>query len=192
MANGVAEPNAQNNENIGGAPENGGNQQNNNAGGEGGNQQNNDAAGLNIRSNLQERIEKKEEQILKLEASVFELANYYFVFQGVILAAIVKGSSGGLKCHHFWMPLSLSFIGAALNFGSLLIIADKYKESLDQLDDRQLELQKHLDPEAGDMLSEEHKKKRARRRGIMVISMISFLIFVFLSLVATRIIPCHS
>ncbi|KAG8375320.1 hypothetical protein BUALT_Bualt10G0088000 [Buddleja alternifolia] len=77
-----------------------------------------------LRRGLEERIEKKEEQILKMEASVFQLANYYFVFQGVILTVIINGSSS-FKCKHFWLPLSLSVIGAILNFGSLLIIADR-------------------------------------------------------------------
>ncbi|PIN23283.1 hypothetical protein CDL12_03996 [Handroanthus impetiginosus] len=190
MANGVGEPHAQNNETAEAAEE-GGNEQNNIAGGEGGNQQNNDAAGDPIRSSLEERIEKKEEQILKLEASVFQLANYYFVFQGVIFSAIIKGSHpGGLNCRHFLLPFFMSFIGAALNFGSLLIIADKYKESLDQLDKRHIVLQSHLNSGTRHTLSEEHKKKRARRQIIMVVSMISFLVFVILNLVATRIILC--
>ncbi|PIN02112.1 hypothetical protein CDL12_25374 [Handroanthus impetiginosus] len=120
--------------------------QNNGANGEGGDQ--NDE----FENGLRETIEKKEEQILKMEASVFQLANYYFVFSGVILT---------------------------------------YKETLDQLDDRTLILYQRLHPRRYRTMYREHRKKKVRRKAIMVLSMILFLIFTALNLqVATRIILC--
>ncbi|KAG8363130.1 hypothetical protein BUALT_BualtUnG0001600 [Buddleja alternifolia] len=143
-----------------------------------------------LRRGLEERIEKKEEQILKMEASVFQLANYYFVFQGVILTVIINGSSS-FKCKHFWLPLSLSVIGAILNFGSLLIIADRYKESLDQLDDKTLTLYQHMYPKTFTKMHKQHKKKKTRRKIVLGLSMILFLGFAALNLFATWFIPCR-
>lgn len=145
-----------------------------------------------LEANLEKRIEKKEEQILKMEASVFQVANYYFVFQGVILTAIIKGSSSSLKCQHFWVPFSLSLIGAILNFGTLIMIAYKYKESLDQLDERTIILYQHLNQNTTKSLPEKHEKKKAWREMILVLSMILFFIFAVLNLFATWIIPCHT
>ncbi|KAI3468446.1 hypothetical protein Pfo_025109 [Paulownia fortunei] len=135
---------------------------------EGGGDQKNAGGGVKtLEGSLEEKIEKKEEQILKMEASVFQLANYYFVFQGVILTAIIKGSSSSLKCQHFWLPLSLSLIGAILNFGTLLTIADKYKESLDVLDDKTLIFYQHLYPKTFETMHKRHKKKKAWRKCIL-------------------------
>ncbi|PIN11535.1 hypothetical protein CDL12_15860 [Handroanthus impetiginosus] len=113
-----------------------------------------------------------------MEASVFQLANNYFVFSGVILTAVIKGSSSSFKCHHFWLPFSLFLIGAILNFGTLLSIVLKYKETLDQLDDKR----------GYQTMYRQHRKKKVRRKAIMVLSTILFLIFTALNLVATRII----
>lgn len=164
-------------------------------GGEGNQNQINADGQTILRRSLEERIEKKEEQTLKMEASVFQLANYYFVFQGVILTAIIKGSSSSsssssLKCKYFFIPFLMSLIGASLNFGALLIIADKYKESLDQLDEDSLILYQHLYPKSFQTLHKKHKKKKARRQAILVLSLTFFFIFAVLNLVGTLMIPC--
>lgn len=161
--------------------------------GNGGNQNNAADAADRIQRMLEERVEKKEEQILKMETSVFQLANYYFVFQGVILTAIIKSSSSSsLKCEHFWLLFTLSLIGAILNFGTLFAIADKYRESLDTLDSRTLISNQHMFPETFEEMHQVHKRKKAQRRAIMLSSMILFSIFVVLNLIATWMIPCRS
>ncbi|KAL9177197.1 hypothetical protein ABFS82_01G043500 [Erythranthe guttata] len=146
---------------------------------------------IKIREFLERKIEEKEEQILKMEASVFQLANYYFVFQGVMLTAIINGSSSTLKCRHFWLPFCLSLIGAVLNIGTLLTIADKYKEALIQLDERTLIFYQHVYPKTFKRMHIENRKKKTWRNTIMVISMILFFLFALLNLIASWIIPCR-
>lgn len=154
--------------------------------------------GTEITHHLNTRVEKKEEQILKIEASVFQVANYYMVFQGVILTAVVKGSSGGLECRLFWLPLCISAIGATLNFSTLIIISVKYKEALDELENRRSTLYKNMYPKPKSVpkddvrkRKEQSERKRRRRNLVLVLSMILFSIFVILNLLATWIIPCR-
>ncbi|KAL0330099.1 UNVERIFIED_CONTAM: hypothetical protein Sradi_4996600 [Sesamum radiatum] len=161
------------------------------AGGEG-SRKNNAGHATTPKPHLEEEIDKKEEQILKMEASVFQLANYYFVFQGVILTAIIKGSSSSLNCNHFWLPFSMSLVGAILNLCTLFTIANKYMESLDDLDERTLEYYQHKYPKTSELMYKKHLKSKERRNQTMLLSMILLVVFAVLNLLATWIIPCRS
>ncbi|KAL7166210.1 hypothetical protein ACSBR2_036987 [Camellia fascicularis] len=78
-------------------------------------------------------IEKQEDRIQKLQSTAFQLANFYFIFQGVIFTVISNGNSS-LRCKDWWFPLILSLIAASLNLCALLMIGVKYKRSLEQQD----------------------------------------------------------
>ncbi|KAL7187516.1 hypothetical protein ACSBR1_037574 [Camellia fascicularis] len=78
-------------------------------------------------------IEKQEDRIQKLQSTAFQLANFYFIFQGVIFTVISNGNSS-LRCKDWWFPLILSLIAASLNLCALLMIVVKYKRSLEQQD----------------------------------------------------------
>lgn len=169
-----------------------------NTAGDGGNP--NNEPNERIRAVLEKNMDREKDQVLRMEASFFQLANYYFVFQGVILSAISSSSSSSIKCKYFWIPFSLSLIGAIFNLATLFAIAEKYKESLDEVDRRTLILYKHLIqktiPDSEKRQDEEKKckelgKKKERRKKMLILSKVLFIIFAVLNLVATRIIPCR-
>ncbi|XP_021830187.1 uncharacterized protein LOC110770368 [Prunus avium] len=76
-------------------------------------------------------IEKQDDKVHQLQTSAFNLANYYFVFQGIILGAIVTATNA-LRCSDRWFLFSLSLIAAILNLVSLLVIGSNYKRSVMQ------------------------------------------------------------
>ncbi|BFG18777.1 hypothetical protein CerSpe_050510 [Prunus speciosa] len=75
-------------------------------------------------------FEKQSDRVNHLQTSAFTLANYYFVFQGVIVGGIAK-----VRCSDRWFFISLSLIAAILNLFSLIVIGGNYKRSLTHLDD---------------------------------------------------------
>lgn len=82
---------------------------------------------------LDESNKKTEQNIRKLEARAAQNVNLYFIFQAVILASITSASS--LRCHHWWLPLTLSLLVAVQNlftFVSAMYKIVKSKEELDQ------------------------------------------------------------
>ncbi|KAL7166286.1 hypothetical protein ACSBR2_037042 [Camellia fascicularis] len=85
--------------------------------------------------NQNERIEQlernRQEIIQKLQSTAFQLANFYFIFQGVIFT-VVSNASSSVKCQDWWFPFILSFVASALNLCALLMIRIKYKRSLDE------------------------------------------------------------
>ncbi|KAK3212643.1 hypothetical protein Dsin_017349 [Dipteronia sinensis] len=103
---------------------------------------------VNLRNNFdeldQESNEKKFEEVRKiiaeqetrlqnLQSTGFQLANYYFVFQGVILTASCNGSTS-LKCSDRWFLFTVSLLAAVLNLVALLIIGLKYNRTIEQQD----------------------------------------------------------
>ncbi|BFG18771.1 hypothetical protein CerSpe_050460 [Prunus speciosa] len=80
---------------------------------------------------LQTTIEKQNDQVNHLQTSAFNLANYYFVFQGLILGPIVTATNA-LRCSDRWFLFSLSLIAAILNLVSLLVIGSNYKKRVMQ------------------------------------------------------------
>ncbi|KAK1550514.1 hypothetical protein Q3G72_020333 [Acer saccharum] len=79
-------------------------------------------------------IEEQEDRLQKLQSTGFQLANYYFVFQGVILTASCNGTTS-LKCKDRWFLFTVSLLAAVLNLVALVIIGLKYC--------RTIELQEH-------------------------------------------------
>lgn len=77
--------------------------------------------------------ELRQEELRHLEKEAFQLANYYFVFQGVIFTAIY-GEPSELKCRYRWLPIALSALAGSINFVAILRIAWKYKTTLDAAD----------------------------------------------------------
>lgn len=70
-------------------------------------------------------FENQSDRVNHLQKSAFTLANYYFVFQGVILGGIANA-----RCSDRWFFFSLSLIAAILNLFSLIVIGGNYKRSL--------------------------------------------------------------
>jgi len=73
----------------------------------------------------QEVTEKQEARLSQLQLNGFNLANYYFVFQGVILTTLCSGETF-LKCSDSWFLATLSGIAAAVNLFGLVLIGVKY------------------------------------------------------------------
>ncbi|KAL6296564.1 hypothetical protein ACE6H2_004706 [Prunus campanulata] len=82
---------------------------------------------------LETTIGEQDDGLNYLQSSAFQLANFHFVFQGVILTAIVNGNSA-LRCSDRWFLFTLSLLAALLNLFSLLVIGGKYKRSIVQRD----------------------------------------------------------
>ncbi|KAL9176975.1 hypothetical protein ABFS82_01G028200 [Erythranthe guttata] len=80
-----------------------------------------------------ETNKERRDQIRHLEKEASQLANYYFVFQGVIFTAFYNTPSN-FKCVYRWIPFALSFIAGFLNLCALTRIAFKYKSTLDAID----------------------------------------------------------
>ncbi|PIN13567.1 hypothetical protein CDL12_13802 [Handroanthus impetiginosus] len=80
-----------------------------------------------------ETNKEKREHMRHLQKEAFQLANYYFVFQGVIFTAFYNMPSP-IKCEYHWVPFTLSFLAGFLNLCALSTIACKYKSTLDDID----------------------------------------------------------
>ena len=83
------------------------------------------------------RLEKEKEELVaisskqdmhlnNLQSSAFKLANYYFVFQGVILTIICSGSETTLKKSDRWFLFTLSIIAIVLNSIALIRTGIRY------------------------------------------------------------------
>ncbi|KAG8375493.1 hypothetical protein BUALT_Bualt10G0105600 [Buddleja alternifolia] len=80
-----------------------------------------------------ETNKERRDQMRHLQKEAFQLANYYFVFQGVIFTAFYNMPSD-LKCKYHWIPFTLSLLAGSLNLCALTTIALKYKMILDDID----------------------------------------------------------
>lgn len=78
---------------------------------------------------LEKLIGNQEIRIQSLQSGALQLANYFFVFQGVIVAAI--SNTNNLTCSDAWFTFSLSLLAALLNLLALLSIASKYVRAMD-------------------------------------------------------------
>lgn len=78
---------------------------------------------------LEKLIGVQESRIQNLQTSAFQLANYYFIFQGVVLAAISNTTS--LTCSDSWFIFTLSLLAAILNLFALFSIGSKYIRAMD-------------------------------------------------------------
>ncbi|PIN13566.1 hypothetical protein CDL12_13801 [Handroanthus impetiginosus] len=81
----------------------------------------------------EETNKERREHIRHLQKEAFQLANYYFVFQGVIFTAFYNTPSQ-VKCRYHWVPFTLSLLAGGLNLCALSTIAYQYKKTLDDID----------------------------------------------------------
>ena len=73
-------------------------------------------------------IQKIDTPLNNLQSSAFALANYYFVFQGVILTIICNGAKN-LKPSDYWFLFTLSILEILLNLFALIKTGIKYIET---------------------------------------------------------------
>ncbi|KAL7150612.1 hypothetical protein ABFS83_05G125200 [Erythranthe nasuta] len=141
--------------------------------------------------NVEER-RRQEEIGLKLEPTVYQVANYNFVFQGVILTATVNGAST-LKSNFIWYPLALSVIASCLNIVALVVISMRYTNCLDDVDEKthMWYIGQYMDANnpATEKIDEGEKRLREKHNGQKRLRTIYFwiamlLFFVFSAVVA--------
>ena len=73
-------------------------------------------------------IQKIDTPLNNLQSSAFTLANYYFVFQGVILTIICNGAKN-LKPSDRWFLFTISILAVLLNLFVLIKTGIKYIEN---------------------------------------------------------------
>ncbi|KAK3212598.1 hypothetical protein Dsin_017304 [Dipteronia sinensis] len=78
-------------------------------------------------------IRDQETRLQNLQSISFQLANYYFVFQGIIFTAICNGTTS-LKCQDRWFLFTISLLAALLNLVALATIGLKYINTMDEQD----------------------------------------------------------
>ena len=144
---------------------------------------------------LQERIEKQEERVHKLETNAFQLANYYFVFQGVIFTAIFSGSSS-IKCHFRLIPLLLSLTAAILNLITLFVIGKKYTKCLHRLE-WEYEAWYQEANKVPDQVPQRERQlidtrvRKLERETVFIACMVLFVFFAAINIYGTVAILCH-
>ena len=74
---------------------------------------------------LTARIAEQDKFLNDIQSSAFSLANYYFVFQGVILTIVCNGAQN-LKPSNRWFLLTLSILAVLVNSFALIQIGIKY------------------------------------------------------------------
>ncbi|KAK2399050.1 hypothetical protein QL285_048921 [Trifolium repens] len=74
---------------------------------------------------LGEELKNQQARLSELLSNGFQLANYYFVFQGVILTALCNRGTI-LKCSDRWFLATLSALAAIVNLFALVSIGIKY------------------------------------------------------------------
>lgn len=71
-------------------------------------------------------IDELDTRITSLQSTAFTLANYFIVFQGVIITIICNSSREVLRASYRWFPFSLSLLAVVLNLSALIKIGLKY------------------------------------------------------------------
>lgn len=141
---------------------------------------------------LEAICERQERRVQHLENSIYQLANFYLVFQGVVLAAISQGSS--LECKHWWIPFILSLMAAIVNGFAFAYTIIKYlrtKEALYDDWEQLLNKRKSMDGPMPTKKLEFDTQMRGWRHlyvGVTVVALILFSIFMF---AACRLIVCN-
>ena len=75
---------------------------------------------------MKQYIDELDKRITTLQSTAFTLANYFFVFQGVIITIICNSSRVVLRASHRWFPFTLSILAVVLNLSALINIGLKY------------------------------------------------------------------
>lgn len=82
---------------------------------------------------LKKIMAEQDMRLNNLQSSAFKLANYYFVFQGVILTIVCTGSETTLKKSDRWFLFTLSILVVVLNSAALIKTGIRYiKTQADQ------------------------------------------------------------
>ncbi|KAK9928785.1 hypothetical protein M0R45_025905 [Rubus argutus] len=76
---------------------------------------------------------EQDDRLNHLQSNAFQLANFYFLFQGVILTVISNGSSA-LRHSDIWIPFVLSIFAAIVNLFSVFVIGIEYLRTIEQRD----------------------------------------------------------
>jgi hypothetical protein len=140
---------------------------------------------------LKEVIDKQESRLGKLQSKGFQLANYYFVFQGVILTTLCNRNTI-LKCSDGWFLATLSALAATVNLFALVSIGLKYNTIFTQQDKYQQKRHKLMKEKESLVSRREYvrqeddaavdKREIIKRRvyfGICMTFFLSFAIIVF-------------
>ncbi|EEF48295.1 conserved hypothetical protein [Ricinus communis] len=81
---------------------------------------------------LKTKIVDIDKRLQELQSRSFQLANIYFVFQGVISTIVLTSKT--LECKNCWIPFSLSLIAAGVNLIALQQLGSKYIDTLAEQD----------------------------------------------------------
>ncbi|BFG30734.1 hypothetical protein CerSpe_170080 [Prunus speciosa] len=82
---------------------------------------------------IQTIINEQEKRLSSLQSNGFSLANFFLVFQGVILAAVANGSSV-FTCLDCWLLIGVSALAVCPNLASLYLIGQEYIATITQRD----------------------------------------------------------
>ena len=140
-------------------------------------------------------IAKLETRLNNLQSSAFGLANYYFVFQGVILTIVCNGAKN-LKPSDRWFLFTISILAVSLNLFALILTGIKYIDTKGLLEEVALKRNKvdakitELNPSEDKEDANEAKKRKTskdkrkcKRRIYLAVCMILFLSFAVVILV---------
>uniref|UniRef100_A0A2N9F8B5 Transmembrane protein n=1 Tax=Fagus sylvatica TaxID=28930 RepID=A0A2N9F8B5_FAGSY len=79
-------------------------------------------------------IEGQDKRLNDLQSAAFNIANYYFVFQGVILTIVCNGSQT-LKPSDRWFLFTLCILAVLLNLFAFFKIGNKYNKTKAEQED---------------------------------------------------------
>ncbi|KAL6269558.1 hypothetical protein ACE6H2_026469 [Prunus campanulata] len=82
---------------------------------------------------MQTIINEQQKRLSSLQSNGFSLANFFLVFQGVILAAVANGSSV-FTCLDCWLLIGVSALAVCPNLVSLYLIGQEYIATITQRD----------------------------------------------------------
>lgn len=85
------------------------------------------------KNEIQTIINEQERRLSSLQSNGFSLANFFLVFQGVILAAVANGSSV-FTCLECWLLIGVSALAVCPNLASLYLIGQEYIATITQQD----------------------------------------------------------
>ena len=83
----------------------------------------------NQKEELKKKLADLDTLLNNLRSSAFQLENYYFVFQGVILTIVCYGSETALKKSDRWYLFTLSILAVVPNSAALIKTGIRYIEN---------------------------------------------------------------
>ena len=150
------------------------------------------------RKELSAAIEKQETHLNNLHSSAFGLANYYIVFQGVILTLISNGAKN-LKPSDRWFLFTIYILAVLLSLFALIITGIKYIDAIgfreflffrqNRVYDKIFAIDHRYEDEKDSRKPEGHKERELRRYIYLAVCMIPFIGFAGVVLVWLMEIP---